>query len=162
MRNWTAAIFAALAPWALAAPEAVAGGQPAPSPETRGEDQSFYAADVPPPIARQKAGRLHVARPAFGAGYLPYRYPGFDTCQCNEDGCYHPGWYYCGGSAYRQTWWRQWVRAHLGHRSMVEPYPCHCVLPTFGRPYGLNAADIAPVESEARPAEAPEAPRPSP
>jgi hypothetical protein len=164
MRKWTAAIIVALAAVPVAATEAAAAGQPAPgtSPETGGEGERFYAADVPPPIVRKEAERLHVARPTFGAGYVPYPYPGFDTCPCDEDGCYHPGWYYCGGSAYRQTWCRRWVRAHLGHGSMLEAYPCHCVLPTFGRPYGLTAAGIAPVDSEAHPAEAPEAPRPSP
>ena len=159
MKNWTAAILAALAAVPFAAPEAVAAGQPAPSPETGREREPFYAADVPPPIVRQRQALCTFTRPTLGAGYVPYRYPGFDTCPCDEKGCYHPGWYYCGGTAYRQAWCRRWVRAHLGHGSMLDASPCHCVLPTFGRAYRLSAPEIAPVESEG-PAEPPEAPRP--
>lgn len=71
----------------------------------------------------------------FGAGYLPYAYPSFETCPCGSDGCFHPDRYYCGGKPYRQQWLLRWVRAHLGHGSMLDGYPCPCILPATGRAY---------------------------
>ena len=148
MKSWSAALFVALAAVPIAATDSAAAGQPPAAPQTGDDSRRYHAADVPPPIARQEAGRLHATRPELGTGYVPYRYPGFDTCPCADGGCYHPGWYYCGGKPYRQAWWRRWIGAHLGHGSMLDAYPCHCVQPSFGRLYRSEAAELAPTESE--------------
>ena len=62
--------------------------------------------------------------------YIPYTYPAFESCPCGADGCYHPAPYYGGSQCYRRSWFHKWLRAHLGLGSMLEDYPCPCVLPT--------------------------------
>ena len=84
------------------------------------------------------AGQTGV-RAALGRGYLPYSYPGFNSCPCAWDGCFHPHRYYCGGEDYRRTWRQRWLRAHLGLGSMLDGYLCECIYPTAGRLYRLKA-----------------------
>ncbi len=78
-------------------------------------------------------------RAVLGRGYVPYSYPGFNSCPCAWDGCFHPHRYYCGADEYRRTWRQRWVRAHLGLGSMLDGYPCECIYPTVGRTYSLDA-----------------------
>lgn len=104
-------------------------------------------------------------QPLLGRGYISYSYPTIDSCRCASNGCFHPSRYYCGGKQYRKNWFRKWVKAHLGHGSMLDDYPCHCVIPTTGRSHRLNVRTsesssdmvIPPVPSEAEPALAPSA-----
>ena len=109
------------------------------------QDVADPAAELPdeaPPIAEE--GLPHgVFRPCLGAGYVPYAYPAFGTCPCAEDGCFPAAPYFaCGrcGEAYRERWLKKWARAHFGHASMLDGYPCHCILPTAGRPYVARIA----------------------
>lgn len=94
---------------------------------------------VPPPAAgSEEALPQHVFRPCLGNGYVPYTYPAIGTCPCAEDCCFPAAPYYaCGacGEAYRKRWFKKWLRAHFGHGSMLDGYPCHCIAPTAGRPY---------------------------
>lgn len=73
------------------------------------------------------AAGCHVTPPA-------YQIPGFDACPCGNTGCFHPGRYYCGGKQYRRHWFRKWLRAHLGHGSMLDDVPCHCIAPAAYHP----------------------------
>lgn len=127
-----------------------AASEPRAATDTGRNAEVVEAPNVPPPIVRRETGRLHVTRPVLGSGYVPYRYPAFDTCPCDDAGCYHPGWYYCGGKSYRQAWWRRWMGAHVGRGSMLDGYPCHCVQPTFGRPYWTPADDAATANRDAK------------
>ena len=151
MSRWTATLIALTA--APCGATVAAASEPPAAIDTGRNAEVVEAPDVPPTIVRREVGRLHMSRPVLGNGYVAYRYPAFDTCPCDDAGCYHPGWYYCGGKSYRQAWWRRWVGAHLGGGSMLDGYPCHCVLPTVGRPYGMPAVDGAPDASERRAAE---------
>jgi hypothetical protein len=78
---------------------------------------------------------VECVQPLLGAGYLPYSFPGFDTCPCGADGCFHPARYHCDCGAYKKHWLRTWLRTHFCNGSMLEQYPCHCVHPQFGRGY---------------------------
>ena len=82
--------------------------------------------------------------PCIGKGYVPYSYPAFGTCPCGENSCYDPARYYCGRKSYRMQWFRKWVRAHLGHGSMLDDVPCGCRFPGSVRPYYRT---IRPVKS---------------
>ena len=151
MSQSLAILTAALAAMILVAEHAVAS-DPFP-PDVEDQAGTLERAEVPPPIIRRETRVPHVERPALGAGYVPYRYPAVDTCPCGDAGCYHPGWYYCGGKSYRRAWWRRWAGAHLGHGSLLDAYPCHCVLPTFGRAVRFNpAAGVSPDSEPAVPA----------
>ena len=99
------------------------------------EDFAGTADEAPPAVLGKEQPERMPFQPCFGAGYLPYAYPGFDTCPCGNDGCFHPNKYFCGGKAYRRQWLRKWVRSHLGRGSMLEGYPCPCIFPTTGRTY---------------------------
>lgn len=101
------------------------------TPGTSGE----ATGNVLPPAPAGSPPRQVLPQPCFGAGYLPYAYPGFETCPCGHDGCFHPAPYYCGGKPYGRQWLRKWIRAHLGCGSMLDGYPCPCIFPTVGRTY---------------------------
>lgn len=85
---------------------------------------------LPPGVAA-----THVGQPPLVAGYIGYTYPALGTCPCRSDHCFHPWRYYCGGKNYRSAWRRKWLRAHFGHGSMLENYPCECICPTGAAPY---------------------------
>jgi len=78
---------------------------------------------------------LERVQPCLGRGYVAYSYPSFGSCQCESDCCFHPGRYYCGGKPYRKQWFRTWVRAHLGHGSMLDNTPCQCIYPTASKSF---------------------------
>ena len=89
------------------------------------------SAQSPEPAAA--AGQTVPAPPCLGAGYIPYSYPAVDNCSCATDGCFPPARYYCGGEAYRDSWFRKWLRAQFCGGSMLDGYPCHCMFPSVGR-----------------------------
>lgn len=66
-------------------------------------------------------------------GYVPYAYPPFGSCPCDDDGCFHPRRYYAccgeGDPAYKKAFWRRWLRTHFHGGSMLDGVPCHCVYP---------------------------------
>ena len=114
-------------------------------------------AQSPPPISTTADQPTIVVQPCLGAGYVPYSYPGVDTCPCAYDGCYPPARYYCGGETYRDHWWGKWLRAHFAGGSMLDGYPCHCVFPTTGRawtpapPRSANQQRLPPDAREFQP-----------
>lgn len=97
---------------------------------------------IPPPISTTAGQAMVIAQPCLGAGYVPYSYPGVDTCPCVRDGCFPPARYYCGGETYRNHWWSKWLRAHFAGGSMLDGYPCHCIFPTVGRPVLQTTPDL--------------------
>ncbi len=114
--------------------------------QLRADDSQPYEERISPsevvPNATPSRHRYETVQPRLGRGYVPYSYPAFDSCPCAQDGCFHPGRYYCGGKAYRKQWFRKWVKTHLGRGSMLDGYPCECISPTAGRPY-LKAARLS-------------------
>ena len=117
----------------LAGLQAGAAGSSAGSAQ-EGTEASYSATDRIPPVRTADQLPQQFVRPCLGAGYVPYAYPGFETCPCGGDSCFHPAWYYCGGEPYRKRWWRTWLGAHVGRGSMLERHPCDCVFPGLGRP----------------------------
>lgn len=119
-------------------------------------DDAAGPVHTPPPAAVPVYAKPSAFQPCFGSGYLAYPYPGFDTCPCGSDCCFHPGRYYHGGKPYRREWFGRWLRSHHGHGSMLDGYPHQCIFPRGGRPYII--APAAPVA----PAEMPDVPPPAP
>lgn len=117
-----------------------------------------------PLVAAPPAPPVQAFQPCFGRGYMPYAYPAFGSCPCGDDHCFHPGVYYHGGKPYRREWLCRWIRAHVGHGSMLEAYPCPCISPVAGKPY-LISPPAPPVQAEppfpAEPAPVPPPPAPA-
>ncbi len=106
--------------------------------------------------ATSSQSAYEVIQPCLGRGYVPYSYPAIGSCHCANNICFHPAKYYCGGKEYHKRWFHKWVKVHLGHGSMLENYPCHCVYPTVGRSYLRSVPEIGSSPNHATP------PTPSP